>query len=321
MSGSTRMGGATRIEVAVLMVAGLWCAAAVVGGIACIRGPSRRPQCASNIRQLGLGLESYNTDYQALPSAHRNVWWLIGGYLEISVPLNVSDPAARAPDYFRCPDDSMSTDRRNGCSYAPNYEAVDPFKAESGAGVADNGDARNEAFSPWSNCKLTSDENETPVVSRFLSVRSISQSGPSTILLIENWDPRNRAYFHNPPGLTGQAPFVEEGEITCPRPALEDYHGPAAGTGKSPDWVLDPQAENQHGAFLSLRSFARDAGARGRAISLDHDVYHSGRINVLFADQRVESLGCSVVFAKPPIAIDAAGQVKVRNPIWTRAEA
>lgn len=311
-------GGLTRVELVVLLFVGILCAGMLLASLGCLGRSRRRPQCASNMRQLGLGFENYNTDYQALPSVHRNIWWLTGVYLNGPVGIETSDPAAPAPDYLRCDADVMRTDDRNGCSYSPNYEAVDPFALEAGETVADNGDARNQAFSPWANYKLAADKGETLMESRFTSLKGLSSSAPSTVLLIENWDAANRAYFYNPPGPGSQAPFVEDGEITCPRPAIDDYNGPAAGTMKGSRWVLTPDGQDESGAFLSLRAFANRARSRGRTITINTDTYHGGRINVLFVDQHVESLDTSFAFSKQPV--DTSGVPQVVNPIWTRTE-
>lgn len=322
MRGNHSTHGMTRVEVVVVLALTAFCAA-IVFGHGCRRGdwgPRNRIYCSTNLRQLGLAFANYDTDYRALPSAHRNIWWLSAPYLSMAASLSENDPNAPASEIYRCPSDRMLTNKTNGCSYAPNYEAVDPFAAEEGDRVANNGDARNQAYSPWPNYKLADLQPEVLEIGRFLSLKSLYSSAPNTVFLIENWDPENLVYFANEGGLKAQPPIVRDGEIKCPRPALEDYNGPAAGSlDKDHQWVLTPDKKQNWGTFLSLRSFGLEVQRRERSIVIDRDAYHNGRINVLFVDQHVEAFECSQVFATPPV--DKTGPAAVvRNPIWTAQE-
>jgi len=315
--------GATMVDAVVAVFLAVVCTGLLLSTTGCpafsrARESARMVQCQSNIRQLGLGLENYNTDFRAMPSVHRNLWWLSGVYLSSVGVTAEGDERMAASDLYRCPSDRMLTNKNNGCSYSPNYEVVAPFAAEPGVFPADNGDARNLAFSPFSNYKLTADANEAWVESPFLRTKSMSASAPSTVFLIENWDADNVVYFSGK-GLKGQPPIVQDGQVVCPRAALEDYNGKAAGTTVDGEWLLTPDAQDEWGAFLSLRSFADEAREKKRKIDVDRNAYHGGRINVLFCDQHVETLECSKVF-KSQIADTSSDPVKVLSPMWTASE-
>jgi len=317
--------GATMVDAVVAVFLVIVCVGLLLSSVGCpassgARQAARRVECASNIRQLGLGLENYNMDYRVLPSVHRNMWWVVSTYLNISAPLDEGDETMAAGDIYRCPSDRMLTNKDNGCSYSPNYEVVTPFAAEAGASPADNGDARNQVYSPFSNYKLTDDANEAQVESPFLSTKSISGSAPSTVLLIENWDADNVVYYFNgDKGLKAQPPIVKDGQVVCPRAAIEDYNGKAAGTTVDGKWVLTSGEEGGSGAFLSLRSLGDEARERDRKIDINKKAYHAGRINVLFCDQHVESLKCSRLF-KAQIVDTSQEPITVLSPIWTRTD-
>jgi len=320
MRTSANARGLTVVELIVLMAAAVLCLGLLVSCVADMRRPKGMAQCASNMRQLGLALECYNADYRVLPSVHRNIWSCARDYLfPRMVSREEAGENAPVPDVYRCPKDGMLTDERNGCSYAPNYEVVHPFAAEPGGSLADSGDARNGRWSPFSNYKLTADANETPVQSGFLGTRGLIGSAPSTVLLIEQWDPENLVFFSNHKGLKAQPPIVEDGSVQCPRAPLDDYNGPAAGKTVDGKLVLPSTGQWTWGTYLSLRSFAKEARAKGQDIEIDKKAYHAGRINVLFCDQHVESLQCSRAF-KTQIVDTSREPIKVLNPIWTRTE-
>jgi prepilin-type processing-associated H-X9-DG protein len=279
------------------------------------RPAGRRASCAANLTLLGRGLEAYNTDYKAMPSAHRNVWWLAAAY---GVTPAEDHQGLMASDPYRCPQDTLLTDRRNGCSYGLNYEAVDPFGPEPGRSMADNGDARNQAFSPFSNYKLPTTSWRV-VRSRFLGLTDLGQVAAQTVLLVEVWDPQNVALFGLKFAGRRHSPIVEQGEVVCPRAALADYNGRPAGTTVAGAWFLLPGAPNAEGTYLSLRVPAARARDRNRSLSPDREAYHQGRINVLFADQHTESVDCSALFARAPVDTSTA-PYRVRNPVWTRTE-
>lgn len=322
--------GLTWGEVLVLVAIVLVCLALFLPLLS--RSTSSHPTlyCKSNLHQLGLGIENYNTDYRVMPSIHRNTWWLAALYMGFSPREEdpfIPDERHEAPPYFRCPEDRFATDKTNGCSYSPNYQVASPFLPESGTSIVDNADARNAKYSPFSNYKLSGDREERVIQGEHLGLKNADASAPDTILLIENWDPENRVFFCGSRGLKAQPPVVEVGAIICPRPALEDYYGPGAGQTVGGKWVMSTQTRWGYGAYLSLRAYSREAYGQAKELRLDSQTYHPmwtsgngipvGWINVLFADQHAETLECSRLF-QSPIFDTSDTTPKVKNPLWTR---
>jgi len=96
---------------------------------------AKKTACLSNMKQLGLGVQLYLTDYDdrmffrsgsansrsgLIPTANANRWW------------NLLIPYVKTKDIFKCPSDSdptASKDLNNGTSIARSYIAI--FPAES----------------------------------------------------------------------------------------------------------------------------------------------------------------------------------------------
>ena len=66
-----RIAGFTVVEMMTVVLIIALVVSLLLLGIQGARRAARRAECLSNIRQLGLAFENYNTDYKALPSCHR----------------------------------------------------------------------------------------------------------------------------------------------------------------------------------------------------------------------------------------------------------
>jgi prepilin-type processing-associated H-X9-DG protein len=170
------------------------------------REAARTVQCASNVRQLGLGYENYNKDFRCMPSVHRNTWWLTAPYLSAAQGYQMEptdDANVKYPEYYKCPTDSLRPSKPGGCSYGLNFAQIDPFAWATSppdlAYILENGgvgnvDYKNQIFSPFSNYKLDA-SGQLAQDAYYLGTKDLAKCAPNTVMLIVVWDPYNQVRF------------------------------------------------------------------------------------------------------------------------------
>jgi prepilin-type processing-associated H-X9-DG protein len=289
-----RVAGFTVVELMTVILIIMVVMTLLLLGVTAARRSAARAQCINNLRQLGTGVQQYAGRYRVLPSVHTNLWALLGDQLELpgirAAGSFANNDNSLIKDIYRCPIDMFRPAGTQGCSYAPNcQDASHDSPDEDPTDINGPGrDKYNASYSPWSNFKLDGSQNPVNSLYRLLGTRSLGDAASDTILLIECWDNSNVI------DVTGY--------LNPPRAPITGYLDAAA----------DPTMENSGdaGAYRLLAQFGSLAAGQGRVYTVKNDVYHGGRISVLFADLHTASAEVGNVTHKPPREI----------PLWTRAD-
>jgi len=307
-----RRPGITFIEFLVVLALLVLIAAVLRGFRQTSRGPHRRGECASRLRQVGLAAFQYEKDYVCMPNAQRNIYFYLKPYLGLSAGQTGSDAAPftdeTLTDIFRCPSDEYLPEqgRWNAMSYAP---LVDSGYRD---GDDDGTDDGNDPYCAWSYCRTGLDANNNGQVDDpedlVWQPRNLMQTAPDTALITEFWAATNRLNLDDP-YPAGYLLWSWGGD---PKGIADD--GASTGTGGTINWGGAAIAAGKPlkrlsdvGGYVFLSQFAYEAQDTGTPRDLT-DLVHDGRINVLQSDGAVSSYLLNEITNKPPKDI----------PMWTR---
>jgi len=199
----------------------------------------RRAQCATNLRQIGIGIQSYLSSHQCLSPGSRDRGFSVHAtllqYIEQNPLYNSINFSRRALDPG--PGDSNFTASRTGLGVflcpsdsprfqSPKFPASTNYPVNRGVGYSPKGHTSNGAFAAW---------NEPPVRASDVSDGFTNTAAVSEWLLgeIDGVDPR-RAVF-----TTGN-PLLESGRFAQFIQECNDLDAklhPAKGVGKGLGWI------------------------------------------------------------------------------------
>ena len=294
--------GVTVVEVVVVVFLAIAVGAILIGCWQPVaREAARRIECASRMRQIGLGLFQYEKQFYCLPNAQWNVYRQIGDYLGVLDPTLTGDP--KVTEVFRCPSDTYLPEDElwNGLSYAPLVDSG--YVDGDNDGVADG----NVQYCAWSYCWTGYDvgnDGSVDAGDKDWLPRNLTQTGPDTIILTEFWAARNRLNLANdyPAGyllFNWSGDPGDSGDLTGQGGTLNFGGPPVVSSGRIAN-VRDV------GGYAFLSQFGYEAEQKGRSRKLD-GICHDGAINLARADGAVQAYRLKEITHKSPKDI----------PMWT----
>ena len=279
MRKTRRVRGFTLVELLVVVLIIAMLIAILLPSLAKARKAARRMQCASNMRQVGLGVFQYEKQFRCMPNAQCNAFRQFAQMMTVSADI-VDTADAKSTAIYRCPSDkfgqSLAGQIWNALSYAP--------LVDSGYWDSDNDDEAdgNATYCAWSYFRKGYGDPTVWVM------RSLADVAPNTALLTEFWDPTNRLNLNTemPPGYTLH-------DWTGSGGAANDDSNNAMGTIK---WSGDGCADmldgvsttgvTDCGGYTFLHVFGFEADQR----TIDppkNTLVHEGVVNVLYSDGSV----------------------------------
>jgi prepilin-type N-terminal cleavage/methylation domain-containing protein len=305
MRRTLRVRGFTLVELLVVVLIIALLIAILLPSLAKAREAARRMQCASRMRQIGLGMFQYEKNYVCMPNAQWNVFREIAPYLATAVNTTTGDPVQT--EVFRCPSDAYMPDDAlwNALSYAPLVDSG--YKDGEGDGVDE--DDGNFRYCGWSYCRTGMDVNNSGSADPEDLVwmrRNLTQIAPDTALLTEYWAATNRLT------LTVEVPA---GYLLFDWSGDAGDAGSTTGQGGTFNWSGSSILSDQKitsvadcGGYTFLSMFGYEAAQTGLSRDLTR-MLHGGSINLQRGDGAVESQRLKDVTAKMPKDI----------PLWTKS--
>jgi len=274
--------GVEAVEALVVAAIMLLLLAMILPALNYSRRASRRMECASQMRQIGLWIAQYNNWDKCMPNAQQNVFYYavrVYGYDGL-VPLRgeaLRSARISLAQLFSCPSDRFLAPPQGempiGLSYAP---LVDGDRKSNDRYCAWSHDAPDTRGSVWQS-------------------RNLEEAASDTAILVEYWASANRL---NPEQDTPAGYLFHDWGQGLPTGTIE-FGGRAA----EPDIA----AVADVGGYTFLSAFGDDARRAGKSVRLKRMV-HQGRMNLLHADGSVRAHDLVDITNKSPKDI----------PMWTR---
>jgi len=297
--------GFTLVELLVVVLIIALLIAIMLPSISKARQVSRRMTCASQMRQIGLGLFQYEKDSRCMPNAQWNALQMLMPYFGLSNAHMVVGPGKCGPkvsrysEIFKCPSNSYI--RQKDMGHALSYTPI----VDSGYLDGDDDGERdgNFLYCAWSYCRTgfdRDDDGAAQEVDFVWQMRDLGCSAPDTALFVEYWSPTNRIQFKKPtpPAVPGYM-RVDWGTGTV-MGTVNWSGGPVDQSGPLTD-VADV------GGHVYLSAFAYEAHETDHEAPLGK-VCHDGTINLLLSD------GAVIAYSLKDITRESPRDI----PIWTR---
>jgi prepilin-type N-terminal cleavage/methylation domain-containing protein/prepilin-type processing-associated H-X9-DG protein len=265
------------------------------------RQASGRMTCANYMRQIGLGIWTYDKDFGCLPNAQWNwakqlmpQFGLKNANLIIG-PGPYGAKIAYFTEMFKCPANEFISQNADpkltytgaSISYAPVVDSG--YLDGDNDGVPDS----NMMYCAWSTCRNGySTAANTP-----WQLRALDSCAPNTVLLLEYFNPAAKIRFSNewPPGYA-MADFGAN-----PRMGTINWSGAGIFSTAPISGVPDI------GGYTWLAAYAFSAAQFQTSRSLDTMV-HAGQANLLAADGSVTARPLRGITSRSPRDL----------PLWTR---
>lgn len=318
--------GFTVVELLVVILIMALLIAILLPALARAREASRTISCASNLRNIGLGVIQYAERYGgSMPSAYYNTFSAVANFVGDSV-VNPT-----GGDIWRCGSDQFTVNvagtnwaEKNQCSYAPNADHTDGTAGAEQAGwrVVIGASYFGAQYSPFT-ARYKDSAMGGGGTSTEQAVVRLSSIATDTVLMSESWRTKTQnSLFMSARAIPMVVPntYVAAtviSPLTQRDSVLLNYYTDPAATAIV---AVDLSSGNIMGcgSFRFMADYA-NLGSPARPVTFD-DVYHMGRINVLYADNHVEPKRLRQFCAAPGTSFFTGCTQMQQIPYWNRYE-